>query len=83
MGTGQIGDESTMRIAKARSIRANCHFRCSCLGDGDASNRNGKVRGGHELRGGGGGRAEKSVSGAVAVWAAPPLGPQHPASVLT
>jgi len=66
-----------MRVAKERSIRANCHFRCSCLGDGNASNRNGKVWGGHELSG-----AERSVGGAVAVWAAPPLGPQGPASVL-
>ena len=49
-----------MRGAEERSVRANCHFRCLCLGDGDAGNRNGKVRGGHELRG-----EEESVGGAV------------------
>lgn len=40
-----------MRAAKERSIRGDRHFRCSCLGDGDANNRNGKVQGGCRLVG--------------------------------
>ncbi|KAB0395191.1 hypothetical protein E2I00_017931 [Balaenoptera physalus] len=52
-GTREIGSALTRMCMRHRSIEAKLRqfSRCSCLGDGDANNRDGKVQGGCRLVG--------------------------------